>query len=205
MSSAVDRSRPGLRERKKARTREAIQHHALELFRRQGYAQTTVEQIVTAADVSESTFFRYFPTKEAVVLTDELDPLIVSAFRGQPARIGVVAAMRRAIRSVFQTLRTEEIADLRDRSVLILDVPEIWGAALVQLTDSMQLMAEMIAERLGRAADDPRVRDLAGAITGLMIGQLRTWAERPDIDIVASVDESFAFLQAGLPIGRKAR
>ena len=68
--SPADAPRPGLRERKKLKTRLAIQEHALRLFREQGYQQTTVEQIADAADVSPSTFFRYFPTKEDVVLFD---------------------------------------------------------------------------------------------------------------------------------------
>ena len=63
MSEAPATDRPGLRERKKARTRAAIREHALRLFREQGYYATTVEQIAEAAEVSPSTFFRYFPTK----------------------------------------------------------------------------------------------------------------------------------------------
>jgi len=196
---------PGLRERKKAKTREAIQHHALELFRTHGYAATTVDQIVTAAEVSESTFFRYFPTKEAVVLTDELNPLFAATFRKQPAKLGVVAALRHAMRSVFETMNADELADLRDRSVMILDVPELWGAALVQLTEGMQLIADMVAQRLGRTADEAEVRTFAGAFTGVMIGLQQTWAEQPEVDIVDSLDEAMAYLQAGLPIGRKAR
>jgi len=196
---------PGLRERKKAKTREAIQHHALELFRTHGYAATTVDQIVTAAEVSESTFFRYFPTKEAVVLTDELDPLFAAALLEQPAKLGVVAALRHAMRSVFETMNADELADLRDRSVMILDVPELWGAALVQLTEGMQLIADMVAQRLGRTADEAEVRTFAGAFTGVMIGLQQTWAEQPEVDIVDSLDEAMAYLQAGLPIGRKAR
>src|SRR6266511_4061622 len=60
-----------LRERKKARTRAAIREHAMRLFRAQGFAETTVDQVAEAADVSPSTFFRYFPNTEAVILQDE--------------------------------------------------------------------------------------------------------------------------------------
>ncbi len=87
MREAPAAPRPGLRERKKARTRAAIREHALRLFREQGYAATTVDQIAEAADVSPSTFFRYFPTKEDVVLQDEFDVLAIGAFEKQPPEL----------------------------------------------------------------------------------------------------------------------
>src|ERR1700756_5536364 len=94
----------GLRERKKARTRAAIRQHALRLFREHGYQATTVEQIAAAAEVSPSTFFRYFPTKEDVVLRDDLDTRMFEAFERQPPSLSQVAAWRAAIKEVLATL-----------------------------------------------------------------------------------------------------
>jgi AcrR family transcriptional regulator len=198
-------TKPGLRERKKARTRAAIQHEALALFRRHGYPATTIEQICEAAEVSQSTFFRYFPTKEAVVLSDDYDPLIAEAFRAQPARLGTVQALRRAIGSVFEPLGAEEMADMRERAVLSMQVPEVWGAALVNMMETGQLLADLVAERLGRKATDMRIQSFAGAVVGVMMAQLRTWADHPDIDVAASIDNALAFLEQGLPIDRTAR
>ena len=75
--AAAEAPKQGLRELKKARTRAEIQRQALLLFQQQGYAATTVEQIAAAAEVSQSTFFRYFPSKEHVVLYDDYDPILI--------------------------------------------------------------------------------------------------------------------------------
>src|SRR5689334_8446368 len=106
--------RPGLRERKKARTRAAIREHALRLFREQGYDATTVEQIAEAAEVSPSTFFRYFPTKEDVVLQDDMELLWMDGFLAQPADMGPIAALRAAVRAAFDGMGPEELAQLRE-------------------------------------------------------------------------------------------
>ncbi len=74
----------GLRERKKIKLRRAIQAEALRLFQAQGYEQTTVEQIADAAETSTTTFYRYFPTKEDVVLDDDYDPIVEATIASQP-------------------------------------------------------------------------------------------------------------------------
>src|SRR4029453_9059616 len=88
---------PGLRERKKQKTRWAIQEHALRLFAERGYDATTVEQIAEAAEVSPSTFFRFFKTKEDVVAEDRYDDLIIAAIEAAPAGLGPLATMRHAL------------------------------------------------------------------------------------------------------------
>src|SRR6516165_11201568 len=58
---------PGLRERKKARLRQQIIDTAIRLFRKQGYEKTRVDDIVQILEISQPTFFRYFPSKDAVL------------------------------------------------------------------------------------------------------------------------------------------
>src|SRR5215472_6346756 len=130
MNDASTAERPGLRERKKARTRAAIREHALRLFREQGYEATTVDQIADAADVSPSTFFRYFPTKEDVVLQDEFDVLALEAFEAQPHELSTVAAFRAAARSAFASLGQDELLQFRATTELILTVPELRARAM---------------------------------------------------------------------------
>ena len=88
----------GLRERKKAKTKAAIQQHALRLFREQGYNATTVEQIAEAAEISTGTFFRYFPNKEDGVLSDIYAPLLAEALAAQPGHLSPIQCLRNAMR-----------------------------------------------------------------------------------------------------------
>ena len=161
--------RPGLRERKKARTKATIQREALRLFSEQGYAETSVEQIADAAEISPSTFFRYFPTKEEVVLADFLDQRVVEEFRTAPPELGPTAALRHAVERMMtdfdpETLRLETI-----RNELIRQVPELRRGMLAELMRPMSLIAEALAERLGRPRDDEDVRTYAGALVGGLI------------------------------------
>lgn len=195
-----ERPAVGLRERKKARTKAAIREHAMRLFQKQGYQATTVEQIAEAAEVSPSTFFRYFPTKEDVVLTDDYDPLILAAFRAQPAELSPVAALRAAMRAVFAGLPPEQVELERERQALIQSVPELRAAMLDGLRATIQLIAEAMAERVGRRPDEFAVRTLAGAVLGVVLASSFAAAEDPGADVFARIDAGLAQLEAGLPL-----
>ena len=200
VSPEYDRPAGGLRERKKAKTRAAIQQHALRLFRAQGYAATTVEQIAEEAEVSPSTFFRYFPTKEDVVLYDDLDPLLMAAFAAQPAALSPIQALRVALRAVFAALPAEETARQWDRSALILAIPELRMRMLDQFAGMIDLFAEMLAQRTGRPADELAVRTFAGAVIGALLAALLSGAAQPAPDFIERMDASLACLEAGLPL-----
>ncbi len=156
----------GLRERKKAKTHEAIQDAALRLFREQGYEQTTIEQIAEAAEVSPSTFFRYFPTKEDIVLHDALDPRFFAAFAEQPPELSPVQALRVAMRSVLGQLTPHELEIERERNELIMTVPDLRARMLDSFASTMRGMAAQLAVRVGRPPDDLQVRAVTGAVLG---------------------------------------
>jgi AcrR family transcriptional regulator len=190
----------GLRERKKARTREALRDHAFRLFREQGYGATTVEQIAEAAEVAPSTFYRYFPNKEDVALTDDLDPLLFEALRAQPPELGQVAAVRAALRQVLDETPPEVLARDRERQAVVLATPELRARSLDAAVVMVRMLAAVIAERAGRPADDVAARALAGAVIGAAIAAFAAWTDDPDADLMQLVDEAIGALEAAVDL-----
>jgi AcrR family transcriptional regulator len=195
-----DQQRSGLRERKKAKTRATIQQQALQLFHEQGYAATTVEQIASAVEVSPSTFFRYFPTKEDVVLYDDLDPLFFAAFEAQPPELTPIQAMRGALHLVFAGLSGEEMLQQQVRTELILAVPELRMRMLDQLANMVDVLAQLVGKRVGRSADDFRVRAFSGAVMGTLLVPILADLQGSLRDYIAQMVDSLDFLEAGLPL-----
>jgi AcrR family transcriptional regulator len=193
-------SRLGLRERKKARTRATVQAHALRLFRERGYDATSVEMICDAAEVSPATFYRYFPAKADVVLWDEFDPLIVAAFRAQPAGQATLAALRAAFRTVFAQMTAQHLDEQQQRSQLMLEVPELRAAMTDQMTQAVGLVAEIVAERAGRQADDLAVMTFAGAVIGVATTVMYAHAQSRQADIPTLLDQALAQLEHGFDL-----
>jgi AcrR family transcriptional regulator len=192
-------ARPGLRERKKAKTRAAIQAQALRLFRDQGYHETTIEQIADAAEVSPSTFFRYFPTKEDVVLYDDFDPRLVAALLAQPPKLSPIAALRRALRQVYEQAPTEATERERQRHTLVRTVPELRARMVDGYLSGLIMLTDALAQRTGRPHDDLAVRTLAGAIVGIGVAAMLTADETPT-DFLEQFDAHLAQFQAGLDL-----
>jgi AcrR family transcriptional regulator len=190
----------GLRERKKARTRAAIQRHALRLFQEQGYSATTVDQIAAAAEISPSTFFRYFPTKEATVLYDPLDPVLIAAALAQPAELSPIGALRATVGTIREHLAGEEWERERQRQRLVFREPELRSAIMDQFAAGIDLLAGLAAQRTGRAPDDFEVRNWAGAVVGVIMAAFLGAAADPDADTLLILDRAVAHLDAGLPL-----
>ena len=197
----------GLRERKKARTRASLREHALRLFREQGYHATTVEQIAAAAEVSPSTFFRYFPTKEDLVLQDDMDTRMLAALARQPAGLAPIAAIRAATREALASYTGADLDLLRENLILTLTVPEIRARAFDECARAIGVMSEALAARAGRRADDLAVRTIAGATIGVVMSIAMPWDGFRDgaggqtiEEMFQCIDEALGLLEAGLPL-----
>ncbi|MDP9848965.1 TetR family transcriptional regulator [Streptosporangium lutulentum] len=190
----------GLRERKKAKTRGAIQEHALLLFVRQGYEATTVEQIAEAAEVSPSTFFRYFPAKEDVVTRDEYGSLLAALFREVPPGTPLIDAFRQAVRTAFDGFAPAEFEKVSIRARLVLSVPALHAGQFRSAVGTHGTICAEVASRTGRDAGDPAVQTFAAAVVGVMIPAIVRWAGDPSQNLPELVDTALARLAAGLPL-----
>ena len=193
----------GLRERKKLKTRALIQREAMRLFLEKGFDETTVEDIAEAVEISPSTFFNYFPSKEDVVFEDELDPLILAAFDAQPADTNPVRRLRMAMRTVFGQLTPMQDRMMRDRMQLLATTPELRGAMLSQFASIVDQIAHLLGPRVGRRQDDFAVHTIAGAVLGVLLAAMLTIIDNPKLDMIKVVDEALAHLEAGLPLDWK--
>ncbi|MFI8851359.1 TetR family transcriptional regulator [Streptomyces sp. 891-h] len=197
-------AKPSLRERKKLQTRQAIRRTAYRLFEVQGYDATPVDQIAAEAEVSPSTVFRYFPTKEDIVLTDEYDPLIEQALRERPAGEPPVAALREALYSSITRIYQADAAETLQRIRLIRDVPALRGRMSEHSAETAWLLRRALAERTGRSPDDLELRIVTGAMLGALTEAMYAWVDTGMAgtleDLRALVTRALGVLERGLTL-----
>jgi AcrR family transcriptional regulator len=168
----------GLRERKKLKTRMTIREATYRLIMDQGYDATTVEQIAEAAEVSPSTVFRYFPTKEDIVLTDEFDPVLERELRARPADESIIDSLRHVIGHSLQlALGTDDPEVSRLRTRLQVEVPAVRSRMMESMSVTGQMVCRVLAERTGRDAGDLEVRVYAMSVVGALMEATMYWAE----------------------------
>src|SRR5260370_6903891 len=150
----------GLRERKKLKTKEAIEREAVRLFQERGYAETTIEQIAAAAEISPSTFVNDFPTKEDVVLFDRYDPMIFSMMTSIPASEPLSTVLDGLLTGLAGVMERDHDVILA-RSKLSLAVPELRARLWEEIEKARDLIAAILPSRTGRDASDFELRVLA--------------------------------------------
>lgn len=160
---------PSLRERKKARTRLTIRQEAFRLFDQQGYANTTIDQIAHAADVSPRTLYRYFGVKEALLVSDDHTTPIVEAFANAPRELSIVAAYRHALTEVFGALTPEERENSIAGQRMLYQVPEARGLIYAEYIRLIDLLTAALARRPDAPNTEMERRVVAAAIVGVLM------------------------------------
>ncbi len=190
-SSATPASRSGLRERKKLQVREKLQRTALALFLQQGFEDTSVDQIVAMVDVSASTFFRYFPTKEDLVLSAGADAMLVAAIAARPATESPLQSLRHGLAAAFGPSSGSDHSAALERARLILRTPSLRARLWEGQASTAAELAEIFARRAGRAPDDLAVIVVATTCATAISTAFLTWiannGERSLPQLIASV------------------
>ena len=187
---------PGLTlaERKRQLVRDELAEAALRLLAKQGFEETTVDELAAAAGVSRRTFFRYFASKEDVVISSVVVVTqgIVAEVAARPAEEPPAVAIREAVKIV--TL--EDFAEDRAKSVALIRHTQNIPALRARFAERQDLLrddlAEVLAHRAGR--DQPAPRDHFAAGLGLLafVGALQYWAASDGrADPAAILDAAF--------------
>jgi AcrR family transcriptional regulator len=193
---------PGLRERKKQRTRETIARAAHELFAERGYHATTLPEIAEAADVSTRTIFAYFPSKEDILFSDfaVMKEALAQALAERPVGQDALETVRQFILS----LHGAEKSDLDDGLRLCVENDETLRNHLrARIAQLEELIAPAIAQDLDATANDIRPQVVAASLTAAFNvlserdGDTKE-KSRSAADLAAAIDPVITFLRGGL-------
>jgi TetR/AcrR family transcriptional regulator, regulator of mycofactocin system len=177
----VAASRPG---RKRVTSRAELEHVAFDLFDRQGFERTTVDDIACAAGIGRRTFFRYFPSKNDVPwgsFDEELEGLRLH-LKALPQRMPLMDAIRLAIVD-FNTFAPEQIPWHRRRMRLILQTPALQAHSTLRYAEWRQVIDEFVGERIGQPPDSLAPRTLGYVALGVAIAAYEQWLETDEADL----------------------
>ncbi len=191
------------RGRRPSTTRQDVARVALDLFNRQGYDQTTVDEIAAAVGVSRRTFFRYYESKRDVVW-GEFDAELVrlrDQLEGAPSDRPVMDVLRQAVMATNR-FGAGELGELRIRIGLIGTVPTLVAHSAVRYAEWCQVVAGFVARRSGRRPDDLGPQTVARAALGAAVAAFSCWADGGGRDdLPAVVDRAFRLLASGFDDG----
>jgi AcrR family transcriptional regulator len=188
-----------LRERKRTKTRLMIQAEALRLIEQQGYEQTTIEQIADAAAISPRTFFRYFPTKEDVVMWDEYDPVALELLDARPPDEPLAETFRMVVRATLGGLYRRDPERLLARVRLLATVPELRSRFAGLQTEGFDELIRVLESKRGSKIDALSLRVIGNALLATVRVALDRWqAGDGKGDLLAILDETIDLLVDGV-------
>lgn len=188
----------GLRDRKKSATRQSLREAALRLFDEKGFSETSVDEIADRADVSRSTFFRYFGSKEAVLFApgDEILETLTAALLARPAEEPPIVAYEEALiesLSARRDVTNREFSRIAEK--LTLEEPALRTRRYRLLEESTETLARAFAQRSGRsvAGVDDYLAAAVCVAAGMQVG--REFRVMEGAEVVDSIRDVFARLR----------
>jgi AcrR family transcriptional regulator len=176
-----------LRQRKRERTRAALIAAALELFERQGFEATTIDDIAAAADVSPRTYFRYFATKEEVALGDDLGPQLIGLIAARPAEEPMLDSVRRVIDEALSLLSAEDKEALLARLRIVYRTPSLRARRWEFQLEMGRISGTLLAQRRGLEPDDLGSRVTASAAFTAIEVAMDHWQQHDGREDLAAV------------------
>jgi AcrR family transcriptional regulator len=194
----VNQSGESLRDRKKRRTRAALERATLRLSAEKGYDHVTVEEIAAEADVSVRTFFNYFASKD--------DALIGADPESGPRMAARVLA---AEGTPFEAFRSAVLAEIDDelnnarnlwllRKNVLMQRPDLLVRAFASSAEAEQQLSAAVAERAGLPDGHLYPRLMVAAVTAAFRCALSRWANDDSVALGDLVGEALDLLGAGL-------
>jgi len=193
MPAVGEPRKTSLHERKRRLVRDELSRAAWELFAARGYEATTVAEVAERAGVSRRTFFRYFDSKEDVVVetTDALAEEVLAAFRQRPAQEAPLLAIHRALRPVVEA-RLKDAAQARAIVKLLRQSRTLRRALLERHARMEERLAVLLARRMGMdPAFDPTPALLAFVTRALLDTAFNVWFDQQPADVGAMIDDLF--------------
>src|SRR5580698_10574586 len=183
--------------RRRVTSQAELEHVAFELFEANGFEQTTVEDIATAAGIGRRTFFRYFPSKNDVPwVTFELDLERMRArLKTCPRDVQLMDAIRVALVD-FNQVEPGQIPLHRRRMELILRVPALLAHSTLRFAAWREVIAEFVADRTGQRPDALAPQAIAHAVLGVAVAAYEQWLDDEDAELGLLLDAAMRQLGA---------
>lgn len=168
---------------------------ALDLFARDGFDETTMSDVATALGISRRTLFRYFPSKNDMVWGDF--DWVLERLRGYLAETSpdepLMTALARAV-VASNHYEADQLPELRIRMTLITTVPALQAHSMLRYAAWRAVIAEFVAARLGRRADDLVAQTIAHAALGTSTAAFVRWVGNPDDDLEQNLRDAYRLL-----------
>ncbi|MEW2014402.1 mycofactocin system transcriptional regulator [Rhodococcus sp. NPDC076796] len=185
--------------RRPSTTRGELSDLGIELFASKGFEQTSVDDIADAAGIARRTFFRYFPSKNAVPWGDFDTQLAAlrAHLDGLPDDIGLADGLKSALLQ-FNTFPSEEAAVHRERMTLILGNPALQSYSMVMYEGWRQVIAEYVAARTDSEPGDHFPRTVGWMVLGVAISAYEQWLTDDTLDLAELLTAGITPLHSGL-------